>query len=64
MTVASFSNAFLTNEELTSLSFDHKYKASGCSILDRLFMRDFWTWLVVSARPDTQRSAHFKRVPP
>lgn len=40
-------DAYLTHDELCSLSFDHKYKSNGCSFLDTLCMRDFWTWLVV-----------------
>mmetsp|Transcript_37502 Transcript_37502/g.73327 ORF Transcript_37502/g.73327 Transcript_37502/m.73327 type:complete len:392 (+) Transcript_37502:88-1263(+) len=36
---------FLSQKELETMAFDHKYSSTGRSIIDALFLKDFTTWL-------------------
>ena len=47
--------AFLKEEQLAAMAFDHKYASSGGSLLDGLIMQKFWnhivTWLPLKHNP-------------
>lgn len=38
--------AYLTQEKLAAMAFDHKHASSGCSVLDGLIMQKFWNYIV------------------
>ena len=52
---------YISEEELYSLAFDHKYASRGSSILDKHVMSKFWSWLVecLPSSQDPSLSIHW-----